>query len=188
MVGLATGNKKAFEALYRSRWLPVFHFIKRFVIDQQAAEDITTDTFLKCWQQREGFEHLEKLDSFLFTVARHACLNYLRDEKRRSAKQKALLVTLEREEQPDLAEREVAVLVYQYIYAEIDKLPGNMQAVLRLHLEGVKNDAIAAQLGIAEKTVRNLKVEAIKTLRLRLSTTEFALLQLLLIGLRTALC
>jgi len=188
MAGLASGDKQAFETLYRHRYLPVFHFIKRFVADQQAAEDITTDTFLKVWKKRKDFAGLEKLDAFLFTVARRTSLNYLRDEKRHWSKKRLLYAGGGAEEQPDLAEQEVAVRVYQYIYEEIGKLPGNMQAVLRLHLEGIKNADIAGQLGLAEKTVRNLKVEAIKTLRLRLSHREFALLQLLLIGIHHGLC
>jgi RNA polymerase sigma factor (sigma-70 family) len=188
MAGLATGDKHSFETLYRHRYLPVFHFIKRFVVDQQAAEDITTDTFLKVWKKRKDFAGLKKLDAFLFTVARRSSLNYLRDEKRHGLKNRLLYAAGAPAEQPDLAEQEVAVRVYEYIYEEIGKLPEKMQTVLRLHLEGVKNAAIAEQLGLAEKTVRNLKAEAIKTLRLRLSHTEFALLQLLLLAVHHGIC
>jgi RNA polymerase sigma factor (sigma-70 family) len=187
MIGLAIGDKQAFETLYHHRYLPVFHFIKRLVIDQQAAEDITTETFLKVWQKHRDFANLAKFDSFLFTVARRASLNYIRDERRHSQK-KRLLFAVGPAEQPDLAEQEISVRVFQFIYQEIAKLPANMQSVLRLHLEGMKNEAIAERLGLAEKTVRNLKTEAIKALRLRLSHTEFALLQLLLLSIHHGIC
>jgi RNA polymerase sigma-70 factor, ECF subfamily len=182
------GDRQAFEALYGSRYLPIFHFVRRFVVDQQAAEDITTDTFLKVWQKHRDFESLAKLDSFLFTVARRASLNYLRDQKRHGLKNRLLFAAGGTDEQPDLAEQEISVRVFEFIYAEIGKLPANMQAVVKLHLEGMKNEAIAEQLGLAEKTVRNLKTDAIKMLRLRLSHTEFALLQVLLLAVHHGVC
>jgi len=188
IIGLNMGDRQAFETLYSSRYLLVFHFARRFVVDQQAAEDITTDTFLKVWQKHRDFPTLAKLDSFLFTVARRASLNYLRDQKRHGEKNRLLLAAAGADEQPDLAEQEISVRVFEYIYSEIAKLPANMQAVLRLHLEGMRNEAIGEQLGLAEKTVRNLKTEAIKALRFRLSHTEFAVLQVLLLAVHHGVC
>ncbi len=185
---LAAGNRDAFETIYRDRYLPLFHFIKQLVGDQQAAEDIATDTLLKLWNKRTDFEQFGKLNTFLFTVARNACYNWMRDEKRHAARHKTLLHEMDTEEQPNLAEQEIAVLVYQYIFSEIAKLPEKMRSVLRLHLEGQKNETIARELGLAEKTVRNLKTEAVKTLRLRLSDKEFSFLLLLLGTVRYALC
>ncbi len=180
MMALMNGSKKAFETIYRSRQFMLFHFIRRMVDDQQAAEDIATDTFLKCWERHADFSELKKLDSFLFTVAKNACLNYRRDKKRQTGKL-VNMFPLDFEEQPDLAEIEISVRVYEFIFREIALLPKNMQEVLKAHLEGHKNETIAADLGLAEKTVRNLKAEAIRTLRLRMSGKDFALLQLALL-------
>jgi RNA polymerase sigma factor (sigma-70 family) len=180
VAALAAGDPQAVEKFYRSRWLAVFHFIRRYVTEQAAAEDIATDTFLKCWERRGDFNSLVRVDVFLFLTAKNVCLNWLRDTRRHSARERELYAELENAEQPDLEEQEVAVRVYQYIYEEIGRLPEKMQQVLRLHLEGIKNEEIASRLGIAEKTVRNLKTEAIRLLRLRFSNVEFAILQFII--------
>lgn len=45
LAALAAEDQGAFETIYRNRWLQVFYYVRRLITDQQAAEDITTDTF-----------------------------------------------------------------------------------------------------------------------------------------------
>ena len=163
---LAAGNVKVYEALYNEHYLSVFRFAKKIVSDRQAAEDITTDVFVKMWDKRTDFESGLKLQSFLFTATRNACLNFLRDEKRHASDHQYLLSNLEQHEEKDFSVHPITEDVYAYLQEEIEKLPGKMKSILQLHLRGLKNDEIALELSIAEKTVRNLKSEAVKQLKL----------------------
>jgi RNA polymerase sigma-70 factor, ECF subfamily len=180
LAGLAAGDRKAFESIYRDRQLAIFHFVRRLIPDQAAAEDIATETFVKLWNGRAGFTAWEPMNAFLFKSARNACLDWLRDEKRHAAHAAAIGRLAVEETEAGFEEREVSLLVYRRLFTEIAELPANMQAVLRLYLDGRKNEEIAGELGLAEKTVRNLKSEAIRLLRLRLPHAEFVLLQVLL--------
>jgi len=163
---LAAGNAQAYEAIYNQHYLSVFRFAKKIVSDRQVAEDITTDVFVKLWDKKTDFGSNLKLQSFLFTATRNACLNFLRGEKRHASDHQYLLSNLEQQEEKDFNTHPVTEEVYAYLQEEIEKLPAKMRSILQLHLRGLKNEEIALELSIAEKTVRNLKSEAVKLLRL----------------------
>lgn len=172
---VANGDTQAFRRVYDHFYLPVFRFAWRFTDQYQAAEDIATESFLKLWEKRKGFEEWNKMKSFLFTTVRNACLNYLRDEKRHAAHQDKLRI-MTPDAAYDLAQHPVAERVYDYMEEEIGRLPEKMKSILFLQLRGLNNEEIAVKLGLAEKTVRNLKVQALKMLRIRLLNKElFAL-------------
>lgn len=161
---VAGGSAEAFEIIYKRYYFSVFLYARHFVKDVAAAEDIATETFLKFWSKRQEFEGSERLRSFFFVATKHACLNYLRGEERalRRADEQRRLVEGGEE---DFEVHEVREQMYEYLYEEINRLPERMKGVLRLQLEGLSNSEIGVRMGISEKTVRNLKVEGLKMLR-----------------------
>ncbi|MEO7984762.1 MAG: sigma-70 family RNA polymerase sigma factor [Bacteroidota bacterium] len=176
----AGGDSKAYEAVYKRYYLSVFRFAKNMLPDRQAAEDITTETFLKIWDKKKDFESVPKLQSFLFATVRNACRNWIRDEKRHAADHQKLAGILEEKTEMEFITSDITEKVYIYLQDEINKLPLKSRSILRLQLQGLKNKQIASELGMAEKTVRNLKTETIKLLRIALLKDEFYLLFLLL--------
>jgi RNA polymerase sigma-70 factor (ECF subfamily) len=173
-------DQKAYEEVYNQHYLSVFRFAKKFVDNRAAAEDITTDVFTKLWSKRVDFSETSGVRSFLFTATRNACLNYLRDEQRHTEIQEELAQLLSPQTENDLLREQIKEKVYQYIQEEIEKLPAKMKTILQLHLQGIKNEEIGKKLDISEKTVRNLKTEAIKLLKIAVLNNELLLLLLLL--------
>lgn len=168
LLRLAQGDKQAFEIIYHQYYLSVFRFAKKFVHDIAAAEDITTECFLKVWDKRSDFDHSRKLKSFVFISTRNACLNYLRGEKRLVQNRDALEFALGNAAETEFQQHLITEMVFRHLYEEIEKLPTKMKTILKLQLEGLKNEEIAERMGIAEKTVRNLKVESMKLLKVAL--------------------
>ena len=175
----ALDNSKAFEAIYKRYYLSVFRFAKNMLPDSQAAEDITTETFLKIWDKKINFESVPKLQSFLFTTVRNACRNWLRDEKRHADDHQKLAFILEQQTEMEFMANDITEKVYVYLQDEINKLPLKSRSIIRLQLLGLKNEQIANELGMSEKTVRNLKSDALKFLRIALLNDEFYLMFLL---------
>lgn len=176
---VAAGDVDAFRLVYDHFYLPVFRFARKYTGHHQVAEDITTDSFLKLWEQRAGFSEWAKLKSFLFTTVRNACINWLRDEKRHASHRQRLLRIMDVNPEMDyeLTRHPVAERVFHYLEDEINRLPEKMKTILLLQLNGYSNQEIAMKIGLAEKSVRNLKVEALKTLRVGLlKKGDFALL------------
>ena len=167
---LTKGDNAAFETIYNHYFNSVFYFAMRFVTNAQEAEDITTETFLKCWQKRTDFENIHKLQSFLYTTTRNACINALRSEKRQSEREKQLSYLLSREDEEGIKQQQLTAQIYQYIYEEIEKLPPQEKNIFKMaYIDGLSNEEIARQLNINNQSVRNYKTRALKSLRITLT-------------------
>lgn len=176
---MSLGDRGAFEVIFHQYFIRVYNFSFRYVGDRQVAEDITLETFVKLWDKRAQLADGSRLGAYLFTIARNASLNYLRDEQKRAVQHHELAaltpatMTLD-----DFADPRSEI--YRRLYLEIEQLPGKMATVMRLSLKGLKNGEIATEMGIAEKTVRNLKTAAVKQLKTVLLKKEWLLLLLLI--------
>lgn len=71
------GDPKAFEALFRKYQTPIFNLVTRMVRGEDAY-DLTQDVFLKALKALRSFRGDAKFSTWLFTIARHTCLNHLR--------------------------------------------------------------------------------------------------------------
>jgi len=169
---LSDSDRSAFETVYNYYFLLVFSFSQKFVEDRQVAEDITLETFAKLWDKRRSLATGSNISALLYTIARNACLNHLRDEDRMNRRHEELARQQSGEHVSLESFSDIREEIYQHLYLEIEKLPGKMANVLQLSLKGFKNAEIAGQTGISEKTVRNLKTEAIKQLRTKLLKSE----------------
>jgi RNA polymerase sigma-70 factor (family 1) len=166
----SNGDDGAFEILYRQHFNQVFYFARRFLPDVQAAEDVTTETFLLAWNNRTGFENIHKFQGFLYTSTRNACLNILKQEQRKTLKQPELIALLESDTATAKEDQLLTASLMQYVYEAIEELPAREKKIFRLaYLEGLTNDSIAAIVGISNQSVRNSKARALKTLRLNIT-------------------
>jgi RNA polymerase sigma-70 factor (family 1) len=166
--GLKHGNTVAFDHVYGMYFKPLCYFAEKITGDSAHAEDIATESFVKLLQKNPDFETLQHLKSFLYTSTRNACYDLLRMQKRHDQTHSEMKYLAEISEE----ETEQAVImaeVLQAIYQAIDELPTKYKSVLKLALiEGMDNEEIAAQTGMAYQTIRNQKSEGIKLLRISL--------------------
>jgi RNA polymerase sigma-70 factor, ECF subfamily len=72
-----SGDPKAFETLFRKYQTPIFNLVTRMVHGEDAY-DLTQDVFLKALKALRSFRGDAKFSTWLFTIARHTCLNHLR--------------------------------------------------------------------------------------------------------------
>ena len=71
------GDLTAFEQLFRKYQTPIFSMITRMVRGEDAY-DITQDVFIKAYRSLKTFRGEAKFSTWLYTIARHTCLNYIR--------------------------------------------------------------------------------------------------------------
>jgi len=71
------GDPKAFEQLFRRYQTPIFNLVTRMVRGEDAY-DLTQDVFLKALRSLKSFRGDAKFSTWLFTIARHTCLNHIR--------------------------------------------------------------------------------------------------------------
>lgn len=163
---------QAFAHVYEAYGRPLVFFAEKLTGSRTAAEDIVTDTFIKLLQKNEVFASLQKLRSFLFTVTQHAALDYLRAEKRHAVSHRELLY-LAGEVEEDVSRMLIHAQVIHALHTQIAKLPRRYRTVVQLsYIEGRPITEVAQQMGLAYKTIQNLKAKAIQLLRLRLLSDE----------------
>jgi RNA polymerase sigma-70 factor (ECF subfamily) len=79
----ATASSAAFEILFRKYQSPVFNLVHRMV-NGEDAYDLTQEVFYRALRSLTTFQGDCKFRTWLYTIARNVCLNYLREKKVRA--------------------------------------------------------------------------------------------------------
>ena len=161
------GDAEAFGNLYDLLVKPVYRYIYSRV-DQQIAEDLTEETFLKAWQNLAKYKQgKHPFSSWVFKIAHNLVCDYYRKND----------VSFEIDENlPD--HKSEASPAYQLnvklnelkLKQALKELPENYQQVIVLkYINEEENSAIARIIGKSEGAVRTLQFRALEKLRNLLS-------------------
>lgn len=173
----ALGSAHAYQAVFDVFRMRVFYYIKRLVDDQLAAEEITSDTFVKLYRQHKLFSDIDHIQAFLYLTARNASLDYLKAAKRH----RQLLLEYQQQEaarpdSPGFADENIEADVLQYLMNEIEKLPKRSKQIFKLfYFEGLSIQEIAEKMNINKQTVANQKTAFLKVLRIKAFDRPFLL-------------
>lgn len=164
---LQEGSERAFSILYRHYQPGLYLYAFKLTNDEDDAADIVQELFINLWNKRERLTFDTSFRAYLYRAVRHRFLNLAAHRKVRiefSAGFQRYLHASENSTAQHIAEAEL----FAHIDALVAKLPTNMGRVFQLRNENLSDEAIASELNISEKTVRNLMSEAVKTLRAKL--------------------
>ncbi|MEO9870932.1 MAG: sigma-70 family RNA polymerase sigma factor, partial [Ekhidna sp.] len=78
---LKKGNKIALETLFKLYYDKLLHLSKNYLTREEDGEEIVQNVFLKMWEQREKLKDVSNINSYLHTMTKNACLDYLKHEK-----------------------------------------------------------------------------------------------------------
>jgi RNA polymerase sigma-70 factor (ECF subfamily) len=158
------GNADAFGQLYDAYMERIYRFVYFRVEDQQTAEDITSQVFLKAWSNLHRFRFARTpYLAWLYTIAHNAVIDHYRTRKVTAALEDVQL------SQPDYAEKvenEIDLSVeMKSIKSAIGTLTDDQQHVLTLKfIEGMSNNEIARHLGKREGAIRALQMRGLQAL------------------------
>ena len=164
--------KGDFEKLYKLYYPKMFAFAKNYVPANEDAENIVQDVFLILWERKEEIEISFTLTTYLFTLVKNRCLNFLRhkliEEEYNSQLKEELgfkLYALETFDYSYQSEEELQ----EVIRRALDTLPERCREVfIKSRIEGLKYKEISDELGISVNTVENQMVTALSKLRVAL--------------------
>ncbi|RMF61615.1 MAG: sigma-70 family RNA polymerase sigma factor [Calditrichaeota bacterium] len=77
------GDGHAFEEIVKRYKDPLLNFIYRFVGNQEEAEDILQETFLRVYRKRHAYRRVAKFSTWIYTIAGNLARTELRKRKRR---------------------------------------------------------------------------------------------------------
>ena len=164
--------KEDFEKLYKLYYPKMFAFAKNYVPANEDAENIVHDVFLILWGRKEEIEISFTLTTYLFTLVKNRCLNFLChkliEEEYNSQMKEELgfkLYALEAFDYSYQSEEELQEIIRR----ALDTLPERCREIfIKSRIEGLKYKEISDELGISVNTVENQMVTALKKLRVAL--------------------
>ncbi|WP_303071838.1 RNA polymerase sigma-70 factor [Bacteroides fluxus] len=164
VVRFKSGDKAAFEILYRRYWQRVYKFTSLYIVSDIELEDVVQEVFIKFWEARSLVDETKNIAGFLFIITRNLIFNHSRRSFNENFYQLTVLETLETS---NSVEDELAASdLHNYLELLLDKLSPRQQEVFRLsRKEQLSYKEIAERLNISEKTVENHIGEALKYLK-----------------------
>ena len=165
-------SPRDFEKIYKLYYPKLFGFARNYIPADEDAENIVQDVFLTLWEKRSEFEISYTLTSWLFTLIKNKCLNFLRhkliEEEYKIQMQEELsfkLYSLESLDYSFQSEKELEERIRQ----AVDSLPERCREIfVKSRIVGKKYKEISDELGISINTVENQMVTALKKLRILL--------------------
>jgi len=162
-------DKKAFDLIYKRYWENLFVYVNRVVDDKDEAQDIVQEIFVSLWSRRAQSANILSLKAYLFSMARHSGLKYIRNNINKATYLDSLKMFFD--EDCDQVNQEMdANELRVIIYKEIEQLPAKMKEVFILSRnENLSYKMISEKLMISEKTVKKQINNVLKHLRLKLA-------------------
>jgi RNA polymerase sigma-70 factor (ECF subfamily) len=145
----ASGDRAAFERLYRKHVNRVFSLCARMVADRTRAEELTQDVFVRAWEKLHLFRGDSSFATWLHRLAVNVVLNDRKSEGRRRTR-------FEEEDEEQGMDGFVGVVGMPLAPGDlldlekaITRLPPGARRVFMLHdVEGYKHEEIAEMLGV----------------------------------------
>ena len=163
---LREGNSRAFDSVFNEYYVSLCRFSYSFTKDQNKAESIVQEVFIKLWEKRESLTHVDHFLSYLMAMVRNRSIDYLRKEKanlRTCLKFRPEESANTTEEQ--ISENELEEKLLQSIY----KLPERCRVAFELsRFDDLSNKEIAEKMEISVKGVEALISRSLKQLRAEL--------------------
>jgi len=158
------GNSEAFGQLYDAYMERIYRFVYFRVEDQQTAEDITSQVFLKAWNNLDRFSfNRTPYLAWLYTIAHNAVIDHYRTRKVTAALDD---VQLSQQDHAEAVENEIDLTSEMKTIKEVlQTLTDDQQKVLTLKfIEGMSNNEIARHLGKREGAIRALQMRGLQAL------------------------
>lgn len=167
---LRGGDKVAFESIYTKYYGALYLHAYYKLRDREIAKDIVHDMFAGIWQRKETLEITTGLANYLYTGIRNRVIDYLAKEKSKAKYLESLSVFPERDaEATDHLLREK--MLKEQIENAVDQLSPRLKEVFELsRIQHLSHKEISEKLNLSEQSVRSYIKDALRVLRLKLSS------------------
>jgi RNA polymerase sigma-70 factor, ECF subfamily len=176
MLRVREGDDTSFGLLLERHRGPVVHFLYRMVQNPSVSEELAQEVFLRVYRSRATYEPTAKFTTWLFRIATHLALNWVRDGKKEKGQEsldEQVVDGVDRQV-PDRKPTVEQEMLHQARMSEvrqaIDALPAKQRAAVLMHkYEELEYAHIARALNCSESAVKSLLFRAYESLRSRLA-------------------
>jgi RNA polymerase sigma-70 factor, ECF subfamily len=166
------GDNDAFRLLVEQHGRAIFRLAYRMTLNEEDAEDVVQETFLKAYRQIDRYEARASFSTWLYRIASNCALDLIRKRKTRERN---------RERGPDPGQDVLASIpastpgpdrelhssqISVSVHAALDELSGQERAAFILrHFEGLSIEEIGVALGTGASATKHSIFRAVQKLR-----------------------
>lgn len=170
---IKSGNKSAFENLYRFFYPKLSYFSNQYLLDVDAANSVAQDVFTELWEKRSTLHEDTNIQAWLFTVTKNKSLKLISKEKTKQKYTDYIRARQLEINYKSLTDFDTSNFLFEELQNKIktalSKLSPPVREVFeKSRFEDKKNREIAEELGISVKTVEAHVSKALKLLRTEL--------------------
>lgn len=162
---LQLGSEQAFSKIYDLYSKPLYYNILRLIKDENIAQEILQELFLKLWLNRERIDPEKKWLSYLYEMAHRLVI----DQFRKAAKDQRIinhLILITVDHVINVEDQFINRENHELLSKAIENLPAQRKQVFKLcKIEGKSYQEAAELLGLSPITIRNQIVAANKSLK-----------------------
>lgn len=159
----AADDQFAYKELFLRFQPRLKKFVYSIVHSAEAAEEITSDVFIRIWEKRKTLDHIHNLRLYLYVAAKNLSINHMRRQDRY---QNLQLHDLKVEiESFDLDPHQLMMTseMLRRVQEAVLDLPPKCKIIYKLVKEdGLRHKEVAELLHISPKTVENQLAVAVK--------------------------
>lgn len=160
-----SGNQLAYAELIERYKNALYHHCFAIVRSEDAAEDITQETFITAYYKLNTYDPQYRLSTWLFRISTNTALNYLKKGCHEHRASDAVLLMAESNQRSPHGHA-----VDSELHMQVAALPPKYRAVISLYYwQGKSYRDIAVILGVPEGTVKGWMNRAKSQLRKELS-------------------
>jgi RNA polymerase sigma-70 factor, ECF subfamily len=167
-----SGDNEAFRLLVERHSRALFHLAYRMTGNEEDAEDIVQETFLKAYRQIDRYEARSSFSTWLYRIASNCCLDLIRKRKIRECKR-------QRSQRPDQdvlvsipaptpgPDRELySSQISEGLHAALGELTVQERTAFVLrHFEGLSIEEVGLALGTRTNATKHSIFRAVQKLR-----------------------
>lgn len=167
LIKIKEGDEFYFNVIFEKYRNQLFTYLYKVSKSKEIAEEIVLDVFLKLWHGREAITEIQKLESFLYTIAHNKAIDFFRAAKRSPVLQEAVWDAITNVASAESADNRLQHHNLELLIKEaISQLSPQRRKVFELRQEhGLSYAEIADALNLSPNTVRNHLAASVEFIR-----------------------
>ena len=159
-------DKDSFKKLYLQYHPVLFRFVVSRIHDEDIAEDIVQETFIRIWKIRQSLVCDKSFFSLIAKISSNLCKDHFKHQSVRLRHQENITELYSQQSNKPDKSLEAEFMQQSILNIVHQNLPLKQRTIFLLsRIEGKNNQEIAEILGISQRTVENQLFRALKTLR-----------------------
>ncbi len=161
-----------FERLYETYHHSLYNYLFYMVRDQNVAEELVQEVYIKVLQSLDTFEGKSSEKTWLYSIARHVGIDWIRKQNRKKRKWLGVLGPISKEnmEVPDTSPLPEEIVLGEEAVVEMYEgmkacTPDQRHVLILRYIESLSIKETAETLGWSESKVKTTQHRAIKKLR-----------------------